>query len=68
MEAVSGVERALERLDKALMDEGAALRRTTVDAEHLQSRVRKVGRILAKVTVPADDVVDAEIIDADPGK
>ncbi|MER5511523.1 hypothetical protein ABT052_40360 [Streptomyces sp. NPDC002766] len=68
VEAVSDVERALERLDKALMDEAAALRRTSVEAEHLQSRVRKAGRILAKVTVPADDVVEAEIIEADPGK
>jgi hypothetical protein len=60
--ATFAVEEALERLDKALMDEGAALRRAAVDAEHLQKRLRKVGRILAKVTVPADDVVEAEIV------
>ncbi|MFJ4585555.1 hypothetical protein, partial [Streptomyces echinatus] len=42
------------------MDGGATLRRSAVDAEHLQKRLRKVGRILAKVTLPADDVIDAE--------
>ncbi|MER6138328.1 hypothetical protein [Streptomyces sp. NPDC001815] len=62
-DAVDAAERALERLDSALMDEGAALRRSAVDAEHLQKRLRKVGRILAKVTVPADDVIDAEIVE-----
>ncbi|MGW2426061.1 hypothetical protein ACWC0C_43795 [Streptomyces sp. NPDC001709] len=62
-EAVNAVERALERVDNALMDEGAALRRSAVDAEHLQKRLRKVGRILTKATVPADDVIDAEVVE-----
>ena len=53
VEAVVAAERALERLDKALMDENATLRRAAVDAEHLQKRLRKVGRILAKVIVPS---------------
>lgn len=61
--AVSAAERALRRVDDALMDEGATLRRSGVDAEHLQQRLRKVGRILAKITVPADDVIDAEVLD-----
>ncbi|WP_030348924.1 hypothetical protein [Streptomyces sp. NRRL S-1022] len=62
-EAVTAVERALERVDNALMDESATLRRSAVDAEHLQKRLRKVGRILAKATVPADDVIDAEVVE-----
>jgi hypothetical protein len=66
--ATAAVEEALARLDKALMDEGAALRRAAVDAEHLQKRIRKVGRILAKVTVSADDVVDAEIVTDDESR
>ncbi|MEV5779085.1 transposase [Streptomyces antimycoticus] len=64
--AADAAERALERLNQALMDEGATLRRAAVDAEHLQKRLRKAGRILAKVTVPADDVVDAEIVEDNP--
>lgn len=36
------------------MDDGATLRRTAVDAEHLQGRIRKVGRILAKGTAPSE--------------
>ncbi|MFF0794161.1 hypothetical protein [Streptomyces spiralis] len=63
VEAADAAERALERLDQALMDEAATLRRSAVDADHLQKRLRKVGRILAKVTVPADDVIDAEIVE-----
>lgn len=66
VEAVNAAERALERLDNALLDEGAASRRSAIDAEHMQKRLRKVGRILAKVTVPADDVIDAEIVEDDP--
>ncbi len=66
VEAANGVERALERLDVALMDKGATARRTAVDAEHLQSRIRKVGRVLAKATIPADDVIDAEVIEDEP--
>lgn len=61
--AVKAAEQALKRLDDVLLDEGAALRRSAVDAEHLQKRLRKVGRILTKVTVPADDVIDAEIVE-----
>ncbi|MFE4678182.1 hypothetical protein [Streptomyces sp. NPDC056723] len=67
-EAVAFVEQALERLDKALMDEGATLRRAAVDGEHLQKRLRKVGRILSKVTVPADDVIDAEVVEDDEAR
>ncbi|WP_331729758.1 hypothetical protein [Streptomyces chartreusis] len=63
VESADAAEKALERLNRALMDEGATSRRAAVDAEHLQSRIRKVGRILAKVTVPADDVIDAEVIE-----
>ncbi|MFE4777813.1 hypothetical protein [Streptomyces sp. NPDC056713] len=66
--AVAFVEQALERLDKALMDEGATLRRAAVDGEHLQKRLRKVGRILSKVTVPADDVIDAEVVEDDEAR
>ncbi|MEY9998192.1 hypothetical protein ABIE67_010313 [Streptomyces sp. V4I8] len=66
VEAAGAAEQALERLNKALMADGATLRRTAVDAEHLQGRIRKVGRILAKVTVPADDVIDAEVIEDQP--
>ncbi|MFI1291623.1 hypothetical protein ACH4VM_24690 [Streptomyces sp. NPDC020792] len=64
--AADAAERALERLNQALMDEDATLRRAAVDAEHLQKRLRKVGRILAKVVVPADDVIDAEIVEGGP--
>lgn len=64
--AADAAERALERLNQALVDEGATLRRSAIDAEHMQKRLRKVGRILAKVTVPADDVIDAEIVEDDP--
>jgi hypothetical protein len=64
--AVDAAERALERLNQGLMDEAATLRRPAVDAEHLQKRLRKVGRILAKVVVPADDVIDAEVVEDDP--
>ncbi|MEJ8662300.1 hypothetical protein [Streptomyces sp. MS1.AVA.4] len=64
--AVAAAESALERLNQALMDEGATLRRSAVDAEHLQSRLRKVGRIFAKVTIPADDIIDAEVVEDDP--
>lgn len=60
--ATEAVEDALQRLDKALMDEAATQRRAAVDAEHLQKRLRKVGRILAKVTISADDIVEAEIV------
>ncbi|MCP8709480.1 hypothetical protein [Streptomyces sp. AC04842] len=63
---VDAAEKALEQLNRALLDEGATMRRQAVDAEHLQKRLRKVGRILAKVTVPADDIVDAEIVEDDP--
>ncbi|MGW4623468.1 hypothetical protein [Streptomyces sp. NPDC004592] len=66
VEAVTAAERALERLDKALMDEAATLRRSAIDAEHLQKRLRKIGRILTKVTVPADDVIDVEIVEDQP--
>lgn len=48
--------------------EGATLRRAAVDAEHLQKRLRKVGRILAKVTVAADDVIDAEVVEDDEAR
>lgn len=61
--AVIAAEHALERLNRALLDEGATLCRAAVDAEHLQNRVRKVGRIFAKATVPADDVVEGEIVE-----
>ncbi|MFC7844423.1 hypothetical protein [Streptomyces sp. NPDC057382] len=64
--AAEAAERALERLNRGLVDEAATLRRAAVDAEHLQKRLRKVGRILAKVVVPADDVIDAEIVEDDP--
>ncbi|MFF5808292.1 hypothetical protein [Streptomyces sp. NPDC012746] len=61
--AVEAAERALERVDIALMDEGATLQRSAVDAEHLEKRLRRVGRILRRVKVPADDVIDAEVVD-----
>lgn len=64
--AADAAERALERLNQGLLDDAATLRRAAVDAEHLQKRLRKVGRILAKVVVPADDVIDAEIVDDEP--
>ncbi|MFJ2722950.1 hypothetical protein [Streptomyces sp. NPDC087437] len=64
--AADAAERALERLNRALMDEDATLRRAAVDAEHLQKRLRKVGRVVAKVVVPADDVIDAEIVEGGP--
>ncbi|WP_037642698.1 hypothetical protein [Streptomyces bicolor] len=48
-------------------NEGTTSRRTVVDAKHLQSRIRKVGRILSKVTVLADDVIDAEVIEDQNG-
>jgi hypothetical protein len=64
--AADAAEEALDRLNQALLDEDATVRRTAVDAEHLQKRLRKVGRILAKVTVPADDVMDAEIVEDAP--
>jgi hypothetical protein len=64
--AAESAEQALERLNQALMDEAATARRTAIDAEHLQSRIRKVGRILAKATIPADDVIDAEVIEEQP--
>lgn len=63
--AADAAEGALEQLNRALLDEGAAMRRQAVDAEYLQKRLRRVGRILAKVTVPADEVVDAEIVEDD---
>lgn len=63
VDAVSAAARALRRVDNALMDEGATLRRSAVDADHLQKQLRKIGRILAKVTVPADDVIDVEVVD-----
>lgn len=62
--AVNAAERALERVNEALLDENATMRRAGVDAEHLQKRLRKVGRILTKTTVSADDVVDAEIVES----
>jgi len=62
-DAVNAVERVLERVDDALMDGSAAERRSAAEAEHLQKRLRKVGRILAKATVPADDVIDAEVVE-----
>lgn len=62
-DAVKAVERALERVDSALMDGSAAERRSEAEAEDLQKRLRKVGRILAKVTVSADDVIDAEVVE-----
>ncbi|MFJ2112426.1 hypothetical protein ACIOEX_11125 [Streptomyces sp. NPDC087850] len=61
--AVHAAERALNRVDEALMDESATLRRTAVEADHLERRLRKIGRILAKATVPAVDIVDAEIVE-----
>lgn len=61
--AAEAVEGALERLNKALLDEGAAHRRALVEAEDLQKRLRKVGRVLTKVTVPADDIVDVEVVE-----
>lgn len=64
--AARTAETALEQVNRALMDEDATVRRQAVDAEHLQKRLRKVGRILTKVTIPADDVVDAEIVEDDP--
>ncbi|MFI9824606.1 hypothetical protein ACIHFC_29755 [Streptomyces sp. NPDC052013] len=64
--ATAAAEAALDRLNQALLDEDATARRAAVDAEHLQKRLRKVGRILAKVVVPADDIIDAEIIDDGP--
>lgn len=63
--AVAAAERALERVNDALMDSSATERRSAAEAEHLQSRLRKVGRILAKVSVPADDVIDAEVVEDD---
>lgn len=63
VEAVKAAERALERVDDALMDGSATLQRSAVDAEHLQKQLRRVGRILAKVTVPADDVIEAEVVE-----
>ncbi|WP_330294075.1 hypothetical protein [Streptomyces sp. NBC_00576] len=65
VDAVKAVERALERVDSALMDGSATDRRSTAEAEHLQKRLRKVGRILAKATVSADDVIDAEVVEDD---
>lgn len=61
--AVVAAERALERVNSALMDASATERRSAVEAEHLQGRLRKVGRILAKVSVPADDIIDAEVVE-----
>ncbi|MFE7779285.1 hypothetical protein ACFU5O_36575 [Streptomyces sp. NPDC057445] len=56
--AVRAAEQALERLNVVLMDKSAAMQRPDVDAEHLQERLRKVGRILAKVTVPSHVMED----------
>ena len=67
-EAVNAAERALERVDNALMDGSAAERRSAVEAEHLQGRLRKVGRVLAKVTVPADNVIDVEVVEDDEAR
>ncbi|MFF1400217.1 hypothetical protein ACFVZD_41410 [Streptomyces sp. NPDC058287] len=50
------------------MDDDAALRRAAVDTEHLQKRLRKVGRILSTVTVPADHVIDAEVVEDDEAR
>lgn len=61
--AVAAAEQALGRVNGALMDRSATERRSAAEAEHLQSRLRKVGRILAKVNIPADDVIDAEVIE-----
>ncbi|MFF4647478.1 hypothetical protein [Streptomyces sp. NPDC001389] len=65
-EAVKAAEQALQRVDDALMDDKATLLRSAVDAEHLEKRIRRVGRILAKVSVPADDVVEAEVVEEEP--
>ncbi|MEU3356098.1 hypothetical protein [Streptomyces sp. NPDC037389] len=62
-EAVAAAERALERVNDALLDGSATERRSTAEAEYLQQRLRKVGRILAKVTVPADDIIDADVVE-----
>ncbi|NED07122.1 hypothetical protein G3I55_36410, partial [Streptomyces sp. SID6648] len=61
--AVVAAERALERVNGALMDASATERRSAAEAEHLQGRLRKVGRILAKASVPADEVIDAEVVE-----
>lgn len=68
--AVRAAEQALERVDDALMNRRATQQRSAVDAEHLQSRIRRVGRVLAKATVPAadvDDVIDAELVEEPHG-
>ncbi|MGW5043048.1 hypothetical protein ACWEQK_33395 [Streptomyces parvulus] len=65
--ATTSAEDVLERLNRVLLDENATVRRTAVDAEHLQKRLRRVGRVLAKINVPADDVVDAEVVENDHG-
>ncbi|MET9607083.1 hypothetical protein ABZZ17_18695 [Streptomyces sp. NPDC006512] len=49
-------------MDEVLMDRSATEHRLTVDAEHMQNRLRRIGRILAKVTVPAGDVIEAEVV------
>ncbi|MCX4231717.1 hypothetical protein [Streptomyces ortus] len=64
MGATNAAGHALVRRDQVLMDEDATLRRFPTDAEHLQKWLRTIGRNLAKVAVPADDVVDAEIVEA----
>ncbi|GAA1377163.1 hypothetical protein ACFPK5_00430 [Streptomyces beijiangensis] len=64
-EAVAVLEKAYDRLDDALLREKDDTTRSPIDAEHLQRRLRRIGRILAKVSIPGDDVVDAEVVEDD---
>ncbi|MFF1359927.1 hypothetical protein [Streptomyces sp. NPDC058297] len=55
-----GGRRSTGATGQRIVGEGATLRRA---AEYLQKRLWEVDRILSKVTVPADDVIDEEVLE-----
>ncbi|MET7843661.1 hypothetical protein ABZT45_34670 [Streptomyces sp. NPDC005356] len=66
--ALDRLHSAMEAIERALSDESAQAARTREEAGRQQHAIRKVGRILAKVTVGTDDVIDVEVVqDASEG-
>ncbi|WP_189766238.1 hypothetical protein [Streptomyces xanthochromogenes] len=57
------LERAHRAIEDAAEDRNATAQRAAEAADRQQKAIRKIGRILAKVTVDADDIVDAEIVE-----
>ncbi|WP_306324141.1 hypothetical protein [Streptomyces sp. CC224E] len=61
--AVNLLHHAKEAIEHALADSAAREARSHEDAQRQQNAIRKAGRILSKVTVGADDVIDAEVVE-----